>query len=141
MLESIEYYRKYLQVRKSQISGAGYGVFTTIDIPANEPVCLYEGVLEPSELRDRESCYYVHVNKQTVLNATLIDTIGKLINDAYRSRYKTNVKFGKFYQDSRVSRYPYFTIRSKRLIKAGEELFLSYGSGFWNSFRRHHKAG
>jgi hypothetical protein len=116
-----------VEIRASPIHGKG--IFALCDIPKGAVVCLYEGVLVPRTYASK-SVYRVHVNSDFVLDGELVESLGKYINCPKGTGRKSNVKFGGFHF-GHGGHHPYFPVFTKSAIKAGEELLVAYGRGYW----------
>lgn len=108
-----------LIIQKSSIHG--YGVFATQDIPANETI---------------EECYYIPIRKETMdLESFYFETEGKQLLLA--------LGYGSIYNHAELPNAIYYydpdedilTFQAARLIKAGEEILVSYGEK-WFSTRK-----
>lgn len=146
-------FKTHLEVKLSTIPGAGNGVFTLKDIKQGEPVCYYAGC----EGKDSSDPYAIEQRANNALRigyryAEGTHGVGQLINDA------TSIDFtilplnehGFFsLQSARTLENAYnkqtneqmnicyrtdgeeFIMYASRNIKAGEELFVSYGPDYW----------
>jgi SET domain-containing protein len=114
----------FVEVRPSSIQGLG--VFALRAIPKSAVVCQYKGVLCRRGSHDPESAYLVHVTNELLLDGKKVESVGKYINSPKGTGRKSNVKFGAF--DSANNCFP---VLAKRAIKAGEELLIAYGRGYW----------
>ena len=59
--------------------------------------------------------------------------LGRYVNDAYKSSFENNMRYGNLLRDP-FGRPPCVIMSSRRKIKAGEELFASYGKRYWASW-------
>jgi hypothetical protein len=119
-----------LDVRPSQVPGAGDGLWTARAFATGEVLCEYRGrVLSlPAVLRlsVRERDYVMggfglnaHVDGRHDLNM-----LGRYVNDN-GDRTMLNAEFDKLKPERRA------LVRALRPLVAGEEVFASYGEGYW----------
>jgi len=142
-----------LEVRPSTIPNAGMGLFTTIDLPANQPIVLYYG-----ELTTRaQGGYCISVSQKHKLDGKPVVEVtrhdnngdgddvgvvvmvnkGRCVNDARKNTVslKNNMRYGPLLLASEVnSSHPCVVMSSTRRIKAGEELLASYGMAYWKDW-------
>ena len=129
-----------VEIRKSGIPGAGVGVFAKQPIASGRELGYYRGeALTPGEFETRYgplgySVYVLRITDPADEN-NVINIDGSKhynwtsrINAPKGTNKKPNVYF---HQDGRVF--------AKRNIKAGEELFISYGRAYWNGIRNANK--
>jgi hypothetical protein len=151
-------FETHLEVKLSTIPGAGNGVFTLKDIKQGEPVCYYAGRDEPAEKNSQDPYAIHHMFNNTVRvgfrvpekshgvaqlvnDASYLDfnslelnenglfplcAIKKLEDDYNKCSYeKMNVCYDKYGEE--------YVMYARQNIKAGEELFVSYGTDYWIS--------
>jgi hypothetical protein len=149
-------FKTHLEVKLSTITGAGNGVFTLRDIKQGEPVCYYAGHDEPMGENSTDPYAIQHQFNGTIRVGFRTPEgthgVGQLINDAasldftvlplnehgffslqsartlenaYNKHSDENMNIG-YSKDGEE-----YVIYSRRNIKAGEELFVSYGSEYW----------
>jgi uncharacterized protein len=125
-----------IEVKTSNIAGAGKGAFTTVDIPKGTKIGMYHGRVThrnaDGELNDHRGYYNLNVGRNKTVDATdeRFSDWTRFINDPRGSGKRGNLMFldsGK--------------IETSRKIHAGEELYISYGRGYWgkNSFDEPHR--
>lgn len=132
------YRERDLQVSKSFIPGAGNGVFARIDIPANEILGVYTGKFitekEHVKLGEKNEWHYVmgledcaakYTNGYTLIDGRNSSPMA-MIN--YAPKEFQNVRFNK------LCKPPFVQIVSTRQIKAGEELYVDYGTDYIYDF-------
>lgn len=122
----------YLFVEESQIPMSGKGLFTAIDIYKDEIIAIYKGeMLTENQAKQRASDnldqYFINLLNGRILDSKNIDCFAKYANDANGSeikKYRNNAKIS-LDENENVC-----LIASKK-IKAGEEIFCSYGKKYW----------
>lgn len=128
-------------VKDSNIKKAGKGLFTTISIPVNRRVIYYRGVvmeendghvnkkISESQRDNHSYCWVLKGSKGNIcINSTHTPEYkARYVNDSYGSKFKNNLRVIMDHKNKRV------TYVSTRNIRAGEELFISYGDGYWGS--------
>lgn len=125
--------KKGLAVRKSRIYGAGDGLFATRVIPKGSLIDEYKGEqITPSEYKKRDTNYGLQLNKNVVIDGR--DTQANLARYANDCRSK-NIKKkeckgsnAKFAIDNKRQRA---SLRARRKIKNGEEIYVSYSASYW----------
>ena len=118
-----------LFVANSTINGAGLDLFTTLHVDTDEPLCTYSGTHINSSMLPlpNESPRYDYTwsnNDLTIIidahNPT--SCFGRYANDPI-SEHKTNAII--------EARNGVVFLISTRPILANEEIFVSYGDGYW----------
>ena len=126
---------KHLKVKESTIPNAGKGVFAIdlkkgnneIVFKKNETIAPYMGELLTNEdlqnrYDDYTAPYGIYVSKNQNRDAACDRGLGSLIN--HKPSAQSNVKFSVNPQNKTVS------IKAKRNIRNGEELFANYGNEY-----------
>ncbi|CAF0971115.1 unnamed protein product [Adineta steineri] len=116
-----------LEIKQSQIPGAGCGLFTRIPISKDSCVCIYTGkVLRTIDaIRLEDKSYLMRLGPQVYVDPCDDTTVlARYINDP-RNRLLQNVIF-----DKRPDEQCAYII-AKRDIAAGEEIFADYGRWYW----------
>ena len=121
-------------VKKSTLQGAGKGLFTDKDIKKGQIVCEYEGeritwdqAIERNEVGKGGYVYFI--NKKNCIDAYHYkETFGRYANDAAGLSRINGFRNNSTYDVVKNKVY----IRATRNIKAGSEIFVSYGRGYWN---------
>ncbi|CAF0807442.1 unnamed protein product [Rotaria sordida] len=116
-----------LEVKPSQIEGAGSGLFTRTPIAKGSCVCIYRGkILRTIEaIRLKDKSYLMRLGPQVYVDPCDDKTVlGRYINDP-RNRLLQNVVF-----DKRPEEQCAYVI-AKRDIATGEEIFADYGRWYW----------
>jgi len=127
---------KKLRVKKSQLPQAGKGLFTSTDIPKGTRIVEYKGRIQPwREVKDQDGIngYLMYINRNVVINGlAAVKTLARYANDAgglvRLEGIRNNAEF--------VSEGKRCFIEATRNIKAGEEIFASYGSEYWSLMKR-----
>ena len=113
-----------LKIDLSNIQQAGLGVFALENIPKNCFIAYYEGKIINNNPINSE--YYFEINEQNGIDAADFPRCYMaMINDARGSIETNNCKFVIDYKNFLVE------IWAIKNINAGEELFISYGSSYW----------
>lgn len=113
-----------VKVAESTIAGAGLGLFATRRLKKDQVVCPYlGGICEESTIRRlyglNTAVYAVQLTAGVTENADICRGIGSLCNHKTRGF------------NCRLAKYKHRTVvRAVRDIKAGTELFVSYGSDY-----------
>lgn len=122
----------YLYVEASQIEDAGLGLKTAIPIFKNERISLYKGeILTPQQITHRsdknENQYFISLLDGGIMDSKHTDCFAKYANDAEggnASDFKNNAKISLDQENN-------ICLIATRKIKAGEEIFCSYGKRYW----------
>ena len=127
-----------LKVKKSLIPGAGKGLFTTTPIKKGEKVIEYLGEIIDWEEYERrverdEDGYLFFINKKICIDSfNTPEYIARFANDAAGlTRVKGLTNNTEYIIEGKKRCY----IVSKRNIKAGEEIFVSYTKEYWDCIR------
>lgn len=126
-----------LIIKKSQIPGAGKGLFTTKDIKKGSKIIEYRGeIIDWKEYckrtKEDKDGYMAYVNRKKCIDAYNTPQYkARYANDAEGIIRKKGLKNNAEYQiiDDRVY------IVATRDIKAGEEIFVSYSKSYWDAVR------
>jgi len=111
-----------LEIRNSAIKEAGLGVYVLEDIPKDTLIDHYLG----EYLSLPTSKYYLQIKDGLGIDAGNYPRCYMgMINDSFNSHFKNNCTFIIDESNNTVS------VQSLRDIKAGEELFISYGEDYW----------
>jgi hypothetical protein len=127
----------YLYVQTSGIAGAGKGLFTAINIHRGEVVAVFEGErLSATEARQRaergENGYFVTLLDGSTLDSMHTECFAKYVNDVEgpgNSRLRNNAVITLDDEDRPC-------VMATRNIKAGSEVFVSYGKEYWRKRSR-----
>lgn len=132
---------EYLYLKTSQIPLAGKGLFVSIPIYKNEIVALFKGeIIHAKEAKIRadrgQDDYFINCLDGTIMDSMHVKCFAKYANDpnAYgvtisKTPFKTNTEISMDDDDN-------ICLVASRNIKAGEEIFCSYGKKYWQNFNR-----
>jgi hypothetical protein len=123
---------EYLYIDTSLIIGAGKGLFTAITIHKNEIISIYKGELLQEKSANRrielgQNDFFMNLPNGKILDAKNTDCFAKYANDAkgvQSSSYKNNALIT-------VNHKNQICLVAKVNIKAGSEIFCSYGKAYW----------
>lgn len=128
-------YLSSLETRRSEIPGAGEGVFAVRPLPAGADLGGYEGKwITDAEWRELwrkdqwhyvmslPECAYPSIKPYTMIDGRLNGSIHAKINYAPAAFQNTEIAF--------FCEAPYARILTKRSIAAGEELLMDYGPDY-----------
>jgi len=126
----------YLYIQDSQITNAGKGLFTAIDIYPNEIISLFKGeILTDNETQKRVSegkdRYFINMLDGSILDSMNVDCFAKYANDAEafsKLEFKNNSKI-TLDDDDKVC------IVATKKIKSQQEIFCSYGVKYWKKYK------
>ena len=125
----------YLFVEKSQLLNSGNGLFTAIDMYKDEMIAIFNGeILEQREAENRAQAktdrYFIVLPNGNILDSMHTDCFAKFANDAFNQEdgaLKNNAKIAYDDLDN-------IGLIALRRIKAGEEIFCSYGKSYWKKW-------
>ena len=122
-----------LIVKESQLPNSGKGLFTEREIKKGEVVCQYEGeritwaeAIKRNEVDKGGYVYYI-TKKNCIDAIDLVDTFGRYANDAAGLGRVKGLRNNSTYE----VRDNHVYIVATRKIKAGSEVFVSYGRQYW----------
>jgi SET domain-containing protein len=126
-----------LYVKKSKLPKAGKGLYTDAAIAKDEIVCEYEGekvtwkeCLRRNEAMEGKGAYFFHINDRNCVDAQhTLWALGRYANDAAGPSKVTGLRNNAKYEV--IKGKPY--IKATRNIKAGDEIFVSYGKEYWEA--------
>ncbi len=127
-----------LVIKKSTLPGAGKGLFTLKDIRKGQTICKYEGEritwTQAIERNDKNKGGYVYyINSKNCIDAYHYkDTYGRYANDAAGVGRIKGFRNNSTYAEIKNEVF----IRATRNVKAGSEIFVSYGRSYWNIMRQ-----
>lgn len=136
--------RHLLEIKESQIPGAGLGLFTRADIPKTTLIDVYYGKRIKSNQFDfsdvHKMLYLVQINEDL-----LIDGGGdyknfvSFCNDARGLTRVPGLRNNCYFELTKDKRN--MALISSRNIKAGEELLVYYGASYWRTVNSYIKQG
>lgn len=117
------------EVKQSGIADAGMGVFALRDFKKGENVLQYTGeMFTRQDCPDQDHRYCVGVTNTTCLCAKYNwKTAGRYVNAPYKTGLKANLRF----VIRQASEPKEVWLKATRLIRAGKELLVGYGPGYW----------
>ena len=126
----------YLYIQDSQITNAGKGLFTAIDIYPNEIISIFKGeILTNHEAQKRVSedndRYFINMLDGSILDSMNVDCFAKYANDAEafsKLEFKNNSKITLDDDDN-------VCIVATKKIKSQQEIFCSYGVKYWKKHK------
>jgi hypothetical protein len=122
----------YLFIQNSQITNAGKGLFTAIDIYKDEIISFFKGeILTEIEAEKRVQLgndkYFMNMLDGSILDAMHTECFAKYANDAEafsKLEFKNNSKITLDEEDN-------VCLIATKKIKSGDEIFCSYGAKYW----------
>ncbi|WP_136666888.1 SET domain-containing protein-lysine N-methyltransferase [Flavobacterium sp. H122] len=126
----------YLYIQESQIQNSGNGLFSAVKIYKDEIIAVFKGeVLSQSEIKKREAKeedkYFMILLNGAVLDCMHTECFAKYANDASgfsKSAFKNNAKITLDDNDN-------VCLKAISTIKAGGEIFCSYGQKYWKKHK------
>ncbi|MEO0311024.1 MAG: hypothetical protein RIQ89_681 [Bacteroidota bacterium] len=130
------YLDKYLKIKKSQIAGAGLGLFTTIDIKKGTRITEYAGALKTWKVlapKDGYNAYIFKLNSRWGIDgAKKLKSFGRYANDATGPTRTPGLRNNCCYETVKLKCF----LDASRNIKAGSELLVPYGGNFWQLVKK-----
>ncbi|MFI5172767.1 MAG: SET domain-containing protein-lysine N-methyltransferase [Chitinophagales bacterium] len=122
----------YLYISDSRIKGAGKGLFTAIPIFKDEIISIFKGdIISFKEAKAKaakgENAYFIDLIDGRTLDSQETDCFAKYANDpagTIKSPFKSNSDISMYENGS-------ICLVANKNIKAGEEIFCSYGRKYW----------
>lgn len=129
---------KQLGLKKSNIPGAGRGLFTSEFIPKGTRIVKYKGKVRTwKAVKDDDSNYYIYyVTRNHIIDASgYKKSFARYINDAKGlQKIKGLNNNAEFIRDGRE-----IFVEAIRNILAGSEILVSYGKEYWQVIRKNKK--
>jgi uncharacterized protein len=132
----------YLYVKESQIPDAGNGLFTAIDIYKDEIISIFRGeILTNAEAKIRANNgndrYFINMPNGTIMDSNHRKCFAKFANDAngfVKTRFAINSVIT-------LEEHDRVCLVATRNLKAGDEVFCSYGKKYWRKFANYRSLG
>lgn len=123
---------EYLYIKTSQITDAGNGLFTAIEIYKEEIIAQFKGeILSDYEAKVRANLgldhYFMNLPNGKILDCSTTIGFAKYANDA------TGFSQSKFNNNSKITldENENVCLIAVRKINCGEEIFCNYGKKYW----------
>jgi hypothetical protein len=122
----------YLYVATSQLPNSGNGLFTAIPIYKDEVIAKFEGeIIDAAEAQVRVDNgvdkYFVNLLNGNTMDSMHVQCFAKYANDVNGSSFTTFKNNAKIALDDNDD----VCLIASRNIKAGDEIFCSYGKSYW----------
>jgi uncharacterized protein len=122
----------YLYIDASQISIAGNGLYTAIDIFKDEVIAYFKGeILTQLQVQRRadknKDQYFIAMLDGKIMDSKNINCFAKYANDANACKnysYKNNAKIT-------IDEYNNVCLIATKKIKSNQEIFCAYGKKYW----------
>jgi len=129
-----------LSIKKSQLPSAGQGLWAEKDFNRGEIIVQYNGekiTWKECEKRnlaqEGHGCYYFYISNKRCIDAQYTTWAkGRYANDAAGLCRIAGLRNNSKYEIIKGEVF----IKASRNIKVGEEIFVSYGKGYWNTLRK-----
>jgi uncharacterized protein len=132
----LAFLEKNLFVKKSKLPNAGKGLYTKVDIPKGTRMVEYKGRIQPwREVKDEDGIngYLMYINRNVVINGLVATkSLARYANDAGGLVRLEGVRNNSEF----ISEGKRCYIDATRNIKAGEEIFASYGRAYWTLIKK-----
>jgi SET domain-containing protein len=126
-----------LYLKKSQLPGAGKGLFTDCDIEKGEEIVEYKGEIVPWSVVEERSAkghegYAFYISERYSVDAYFTPkAMGRYANDAKGFGRIEGLRNNSQYIIKRKKGERKVYIVASRNIKAGSEILVDYGSDYW----------
>lgn len=124
-----------LKIGDSTIQAADQGLFVTRPFNKDDVVARYDGEWIPRTVWDRhEGDYGADWDDDTVIDARSTQaSYGRWPNDCREGDNcgGNNLRWSKYYGNRRRGIPPRLTLKAKRDLNAGEEVYVDYGATYW----------
>jgi len=132
----------YLYLASSQIPSAGKGLFVSIPVYKHEVIALFKGeVLTSREASRRaklgQDGYFINCLDGSILDSMHVTCFAKYANDPLASGKNIAASGFKTNADISLDDDERICLIATRNLKAGEEVFCSYGKKYWVNFNKH----
>ena len=129
---------KQLEIKESNIPGAGWGVFTNKFIPKGSRIVKYKGRIRTwKEVKHEDSNFFIYyITRNHIIDASRYKkSFARYINDAKGLQKMKGVNNNaEFFRDG-LSVF----VKATWDIPADAEIFVSYGKKYWEVIRRNQK--
>ena len=128
---------KSLYVDKSTIPNSGNGLFTKKDFKKGQLICQFKGdLLDEDELSKIDTTgprghYLIGLSNNMTLDVYNSKSLARYANDAEGFKKVRGRRNNSTIYSSKNGKSAY--IAATRDIKAGEEIFVSYGDEYWDN--------
>lgn len=125
---------QYLEIKTSQLPGAGLGLFTRVFIPSGSLVIEYKGVVTTWEaVRDQiHNDYIYYLSSRHVIDAgPTPKALARYANDAKGIKQVPGINNNCIFKKLNGRIY----IKARVDILPGSEIFVSYGKQYWDTAR------
>lgn len=129
---------KQLEVKESNIPGAGKGLFTSKFIAKGARIVEYKGRIRTwKEVQYEDTNYYIFfVNENHIIDSGRhIKALARYINDAKGLQKIKGLNNNAEFVCAGLKVF----VEATRDIPAGTEIFVNYGKDYWNVIRRNQK--
>ncbi|MDZ4757253.1 MAG: SET domain-containing protein [Bacteroidota bacterium] len=125
----------YLYIKTSNIIGAGMGLYTSIKLYTNEIIAIYNGKLltlveAKNKAENNLDSYFMNMPNGSILDAMNVKGFAKYANDAQANKNDTYKNNAIITQNSQGK----ICLAALYNIKAGEEIYCSYGVKYWKKY-------
>jgi SET domain-containing protein len=128
-----------LYLKESLLPGAGKGLFTDSEIKKGEIIIEYIGTVRTwaecnkrVEINEVMGSYIFYINSKYCIDAyDALDELARYANDASGYSRVKGLKNNSIYETKKKRVF----IVADRKIKAGEEIFVSYGKDYWKQVK------
>lgn len=129
-----------LSIRKSQLPSAGMGLWAERNFKRGDIIVIYDGEKiswkeceRRNQAQEGYGSYYLFISKRICIDAQYtIWAKGRYANDAAGLCRIAGLRNNSNYEIIKGNVF----IKASRNIKAGEEIFVSYGRSYWNTLRK-----
>lgn len=123
---------EYLYTELSQLTNAGQGLHTAIDIYKGEVIAIYRGKIitdkqANTRIKANKDQYFMNMPDGSIMDSMQTDCMAKFANDAQAysgSAFRNNSKIALDEEEN-------VCLIATRNISTGEEIFCSYGKRYW----------
>ena len=121
-----------LRIKKSNVPGAGLGLFAAKAYTQGALICKYTGDRIIADFRDNDEIggpYYLERKLDEATDAARTDCgPGRYANDPRGTNYVANAKFAPNHKHRHMG------LRATKHIRTGEEILVPYGPAYWRAY-------